>query len=100
MVVAQGKKFHPEHFNCTECGKILSPNNFFEKDGLPYCEDDFHKLFSPRCAGCGEPIRDVSEYQCLSVVLTIVQRNSPKPVLTCFGHRILKCAKVSKIEKK
>jgi paxillin len=61
MVTAQGKTWHPEHFNCTECGKILPPNNFFEKNGLPYCEDDFHKLFSAKCAGCGGPIKDVME---------------------------------------
>ncbi|OXA50003.1 Paxillin [Folsomia candida] len=53
-----GKQFHPEHFNCTECGKILQPDNYFEKNGLPYCEDDFHKLFSAKCAGCGGPIKD------------------------------------------
>jgi hypothetical protein len=62
MVTAQGKKWHPEHFNCTECGKILSPDNFFEMKGLPYCEDDFHKLFSAKCAGCLQPIKDVREY--------------------------------------
>jgi len=45
---------------CTECGKVLTPDNFFEKDGLPYCEDDFHKLFSNKCAGCKKPIKDVS----------------------------------------
>lgn len=55
-----GKQFHPEHFNCTECGKILQPDNYFEKNGLPYCEDDFHKLFSAKCAGCGGPIKDVN----------------------------------------
>ena len=55
-----GKKFHPYCFTCTECAKPLSPNNFYEKNGKPYCEDDYHRLFSPKCAGCKLPIKDVS----------------------------------------
>ena len=33
---------------------------FFERDSKPYCEEDYHALFSPRCAGCNGPILDVS----------------------------------------
>lgn len=44
LVTAQGKPWHPEHFCCTECGIQLDPNKFWEKEGLPYCEDDYHKL--------------------------------------------------------
>ncbi|ODM89592.1 Paxillin, partial [Orchesella cincta] len=57
VVTAQGKQWHPEHFCCTECGIQLDPNNFWEKEGFPYCENDFHKLFSPKCAGCRQPIK-------------------------------------------
>lgn len=60
MVKAQGKPWHPEHFCCTECNKQLDPNKFWEKDGKPYCEDDFHRLFSPKCGGCMQPIKNVS----------------------------------------
>ncbi len=61
MVKAQGKPWHPEHFCCTECNKQLDPNKFWEKDGKPYCEDDFHRLFSPKCGGCSQPIKNVSK---------------------------------------
>ena len=27
----------------------LGTQNFFEREGQPYCEEDYHKLFSPRC---------------------------------------------------
>lgn len=54
-----GHNYHPKCFKCTECAKPLNPYNFYEKNGLPYCEDDYHKLFSPKCAGCKEPIKDV-----------------------------------------
>ena len=60
QVNAMGKPWHPQCFTCTQCAKPLSPNNFYEKNGKPYCEDDFHKLFSPKCAGCHLPITDVS----------------------------------------
>lgn len=30
---------------------------FMEKDGKAYCTEDFERLFSPRCAGCGQPVR-------------------------------------------
>jgi hypothetical protein len=55
-----GKPWHPECFRCTQCAIPLGPNNFYEKNGKPYCEDDYHKLFSPKCAGCHQPITDVS----------------------------------------
>ncbi|XP_017460539.1 PREDICTED: paxillin-like, partial [Rhagoletis zephyria] len=57
-ITAMGHNYHPKCFKCTECTKPLNPYNFYEKNGLPYCEDDYHKLFSPKCAGCKEPIKD------------------------------------------
>ncbi|MGH0186633.1 UNVERIFIED_CONTAM: hypothetical protein FKN15_022132 [Acipenser sinensis] len=44
--------------------QTLDPNeeigsrNFFERDGQPYCERDYHNLFSPRCYYCNGPILD------------------------------------------
>ena len=34
--------------------------NFFERDNNPYCELDYHKLFSPKCAYCQGAILDVN----------------------------------------
>jgi paxillin len=53
-----GKDWHPHCFACHKCNKPLGPNNYLEKGGKPYCEDDYHRLFSPKCAACNEPIKD------------------------------------------
>ena len=53
-----GKDWHPECFNCHKCHIPLSPDNFMEKNGYPYCMDDYHKLFSPKCCACNLPIKE------------------------------------------
>ncbi|XP_064085767.1 paxillin-like isoform X6 [Macrobrachium nipponense] len=58
VITALGKTWHPEHFTCTHCNQELGTRNFFERDGKPYCEVDYHNLFSPRCAYCDGPILD------------------------------------------
>uniref|UniRef100_A0A8C9NZS4 Paxillin n=1 Tax=Spermophilus dauricus TaxID=99837 RepID=A0A8C9NZS4_SPEDA len=52
VVTAMGKTWHPEHFVCTHCQEEIGSRNFFERDGQPYCEKDYHNLFSPRCYYC------------------------------------------------
>ncbi len=42
---------------CARCGKPFAGRNFYERDGKPYCETDYHLIFSPKCAVCGEPRR-------------------------------------------
>lgn len=59
VITALGKTWHPEHFTCNHCNQELGTRNFFERDGAPYCEADYHNLFSPRCAYCNGPILDV-----------------------------------------
>ena len=51
-----GKLWHPEHFVCTVCKCPFPNKKFLVKDGEPYCEKDYHQRFSPRCAGCRQPI--------------------------------------------
>lgn len=58
VITALGKTWHPEHFTCNHCNQELGTRNFFERDGRPYCEPDYHNLFSPRCAYCNGPILD------------------------------------------
>ncbi|XP_076283822.1 paxillin isoform X9 [Lasioglossum baleicum] len=58
VITALGKTWHPEHFTCTHCNQELGTRNFFEREGQPYCESDYHNLFSPRCAYCNGPILD------------------------------------------
>ncbi|XP_074854219.1 leupaxin [Carettochelys insculpta] len=56
MITALGKTWHPEHFTCTQCEQELGSSPFYERDGLAYCQQDYHHLFSPRCAYCAAPI--------------------------------------------
>ncbi|CAL8332871.1 unnamed protein product [Arctogadus glacialis] len=58
VVTAMGRTWHPEHFVCTHCQEEIGSRNFFERDGQPYCEKDYHNLFSPRCYYCNGPILD------------------------------------------
>ncbi|KAI5094889.1 serine/arginine repetitive matrix protein 2-like isoform X4 [Silurus meridionalis] len=58
VVTAMGRTWHPEHFVCSHCQEEIGSRNFFERDGQPYCEKDYHHLFSPRCYYCNGPILD------------------------------------------
>ncbi|KAF1596768.1 Leupaxin, partial [Eudyptes moseleyi] len=60
VLTALGKTWHPEHFTCACCGQELGGQPFFERGGRAYCEEDYHQAFSPRCAYCASPIREVS----------------------------------------
>lgn len=61
VLTALGKTWHPEHFTCAHCGRELDKGPFFEQGGRAFCEEDYHQAFSPRCAYCAGPIREVSE---------------------------------------
>eukprot|EP01112_Ceratiomyxa_fruticulosa_P023446 TRINITY_DN8958_c0_g1_i1.p1 TRINITY_DN8958_c0_g1~~TRINITY_DN8958_c0_g1_i1.p1 ORF type:complete len:535 (-),score=106.74 TRINITY_DN8958_c0_g1_i1:102-1706(-) len=56
-ITALGKKWHIHHFVCAQCGQNFNNGSFFEKDGRPYCENDFYNAFAPRCAGCNQGIK-------------------------------------------
>ena len=61
VIHALGQAWHPEHFVCAHCEAEIGSSPFFERSGLAYCSEDYHRLFSPRCAYCAAPILDVSE---------------------------------------
>ena len=50
--------WHPEHFVCAQCGKAFGESGYHEKDGKPYCRDDYYGLFAPKCSGCDRAIMD------------------------------------------
>jgi len=52
---ALNKKWHKDCFVCNSCNKPFT-SSFMHKDGMPYCTEDFQKLFSKKCAGCGNVI--------------------------------------------
>lgn len=56
VTTALGKVWHPEHFVCAECDQEIGTKTFFEREGKPYCEKDYHNLFSPPCAYCHKPV--------------------------------------------
>lgn len=58
VCTALGRTWHPEHFTCAVCEVPLGTKTFFERDGKPYCEEDYHEQFAPRCAYCEGPILD------------------------------------------
>ncbi|XP_034035699.1 leupaxin isoform X2 [Thalassophryne amazonica] len=60
MITALGEVWHSEHFVCAVCKTELATARFFEREGQPYCDKDYHQLFSPRCAYCKGPILQCS----------------------------------------
>lgn len=60
VVTALGRQWHPEHFTCASCDVELGQTTYYESNGRPYCEKDYHELYAPRCAYCNGPILDVS----------------------------------------
>ncbi|XP_078223762.1 actin-binding LIM protein 2 isoform X45 [Callithrix jacchus] len=50
-LVALDKHWHLGCFKCKSCGKLLNAE-YISKDGLPYCEADYHAKFGIRCDSC------------------------------------------------
>jgi len=64
-----GKQWHPACFKCTECSIKLSPDDFMEHNGRPYCRPHYYQLFAPKCHACKQPIVDVSNLKWLTNVM-------------------------------
>ncbi|KYO45710.1 actin-binding LIM protein 2 isoform G [Alligator mississippiensis] len=50
-LVALDKHWHLGCFKCYTCGKHLNAE-YISKDGVPYCEMDYHAKFGIRCDNC------------------------------------------------
>lgn len=59
IVSAMDKIWHAHCFTCFTCHKSLENDQYFEKDGKPYCSKDYRDLFSLHCDFCHEPIEQV-----------------------------------------
>eukprot|EP01128_Nolandella_sp_AFSM9_P010314 TRINITY_DN7100_c0_g1_i1.p1 TRINITY_DN7100_c0_g1~~TRINITY_DN7100_c0_g1_i1.p1 ORF type:complete len:502 (-),score=67.39 TRINITY_DN7100_c0_g1_i1:243-1577(-) len=57
-ITALGKVWHPDHFSCHICSEPFVESQFFENDGLPYCQTHYIQLFGDNCAYCKEPIAE------------------------------------------
>ncbi|KAH3766189.1 focal contact protein paxillin [Pelomyxa schiedti] len=55
-ITALGKKWHMNHFVCATCNNPFPNGMFYEKDGKPYCENDYAATFAAKCAGCDKSI--------------------------------------------
>nr|KAF6501868.1 PDZ and LIM domain 5 [Molossus molossus] len=56
FLVALGKSWHPEEFNCTHCKNTMAYIGFVEEKGALYCELCYEKFFAPECGRCQRKI--------------------------------------------
>ncbi|XP_047673386.1 actin-binding LIM protein 2 isoform X10 [Tachysurus fulvidraco] len=54
-LVALEKHWHLGCFKCKVCNKVLNAE-YISKDGIPYCEMDYHAMFGIQCENCKEYI--------------------------------------------
>uniref|UniRef100_A0A6B2L443 LIM zinc-binding domain-containing protein n=1 Tax=Arcella intermedia TaxID=1963864 RepID=A0A6B2L443_9EUKA len=55
-VQALGKDYHPEHFQCSTCGRPIGNGSFYENEGQPQCEMCYQSVFCQKCGKCNRPI--------------------------------------------
>ncbi|XP_040455130.1 PDZ and LIM domain protein 5 isoform X1 [Falco naumanni] len=56
FLVALGKSWHPEEFNCAHCKTSMAYIGFVEEKGALYCEGCYEKFFAPECSKCQRKI--------------------------------------------
>ncbi|TRY88785.1 hypothetical protein DNTS_015005 [Danionella cerebrum] len=54
-LLALEKQWHVSCFRCQTCGLILT-GEYISKDGIPYCESDYHAQFGIKCETCNRYI--------------------------------------------
>ncbi|XP_043559756.1 actin-binding LIM protein 3 isoform X8 [Chiloscyllium plagiosum] len=50
-LLALEKQWHVSCFKCQSCGVVLT-GEYISKDGVPYCETDYHSQFGIKCETC------------------------------------------------
>ncbi|XP_047661715.1 actin-binding LIM protein 3-like isoform X2 [Tachysurus fulvidraco] len=50
-LLALEKQWHVSCFKCQTCGVVLT-GEYISKNGIPYCESDYHRQFGIRCETC------------------------------------------------
>ncbi|XP_028815169.1 actin-binding LIM protein 2 isoform X20 [Denticeps clupeoides] len=51
-LVALDKHWHLGCFKCKVCNKVLNAEYISNRDGVPYCEMDYHAMFGIQCESC------------------------------------------------
>ncbi|XP_066573171.1 actin-binding LIM protein 3 [Amia ocellicauda] len=54
-LLALEKQWHVSCFKCQTCGIVLT-GEYISKDGVPYCETDYHSQFGIKCETCNRYI--------------------------------------------
>uniref|UniRef100_A0A8C6TVX4 PDZ and LIM domain 5a n=1 Tax=Neogobius melanostomus TaxID=47308 RepID=A0A8C6TVX4_9GOBI len=60
FLVAMGRSWHKEEFNCAHCSSSLADIGFVEEQGCVYCEHCYEEFFAPTCSRCRAKIMGVS----------------------------------------
>jgi hypothetical protein len=56
-VIALDKKYHTDHFTCSDCSTIFGPeDSYYEHEGNVYCHFHYSTRFAVACAGCAMSI--------------------------------------------
>ncbi|XP_058507178.1 LIM domain-binding protein 3-like isoform X4 [Solea solea] len=56
FLVALGRSWHPEEFNCHYCHVSLADVSFVEEQNNVYCENCYEEFFAPTCARCNTKV--------------------------------------------
>ncbi|XP_072289148.1 PDZ and LIM domain protein 5-like [Eucyclogobius newberryi] len=52
FLVAMGRSWHKEEFNCAHCRSSLADIGFVEEQGRVYCEHCYEEFLAPTCSRC------------------------------------------------
>uniref|UniRef100_A0A8C4H797 PDZ and LIM domain 5a n=1 Tax=Dicentrarchus labrax TaxID=13489 RepID=A0A8C4H797_DICLA len=52
FLVAMGKSWHKEEFNCAHCRSSMADTGFVEEQGSVYCEHCYEEFLAPTCRRC------------------------------------------------